>query len=147
MTTGATTGTPDRRTWILERRVETAPLTTNRYLKDPHNPRGLWGKKQKDHRTIAEWRGWAAGEYADRLWKPAIGPVEIDVQACRTGRRGRETIDVEAAFILAKALKDGLTDAKMWPDDDDQTVRAMHLLPHIVTGWYGIRLTIREVEP
>ena len=33
------------------------------------------------------------------------------------------------------------------PDDDDRTVRSMRMLPHVVTGWYGIRLTIREIEP
>ena len=137
------------RTWVLERRTARAPLTTNGYMRDPHGygPKAgkiLAAKKHADYDVTEEWRKWAAAEYADRLWTPASGPVAVEVRALRKGRRN-ERIDVSAMFILAKAVIDGLTDAEMWPDDNDTVVEEMRLLPHLVVGEYGVRLTIREL--
>jgi hypothetical protein len=138
-----------RRALVLERFTDLAPMTTNRYLKDPHGhgpqaAKALLGKKHADYDTLAEWRNWAAWEAKSRRWPPFTRPVVVEVRALRKGRVG-ERIDVTAAFMLAKAMTDGLTDAKLWPDDDDEHVVGMLLLPHLVIGRYGVRLTIREV--
>jgi hypothetical protein len=130
--------------WILERRTEDPPPTTNNFLSLPQkDPRAALRKKARDHKIIKEWRGWASEQPEALGWQTCPGVVEIEYWSLRQ-RAGR--IDTSAPYLIGKAMVDGLVDAKFLADDQYKIVVREHLCGPVVVGYYGVRLVIREVE-
>lgn len=129
--------------FVLERRTDGPPQTTNDFLRLPQEPRAAMRKLRKDHATVAEWRKWASWQPDVLGWVRVAGPVEVEIYALRK-RGGR--IDCGAPYLLAKAMIDGLTDAEFLPGDHSEVVRKEINAGPLVLGYYGIRLVIREIE-
>lgn len=78
--------------------------------------------------------------------RPVNGPVHLAVEAhYRTGRG----LDDDNCQPTVKALKDGLTDAGIWADDDGKHIVATTYLrsrrdPTLPVGWHAIRLIITD---
>lgn len=129
--------------YVLERRTDKPPPTTNQFLSFPSEPRAATRKKAMDHRTVAEWREWASWQPEALGWDTVPGVVEIEYWSLRK-RAGR--IDCKAPLLIGEAMVDGLVDAKFLPDDQYKIVRREILCGPLVIGYYGVRLVIREVE-
>lgn len=129
--------------WVLERRTDGPPPTTNGFLSLPQNPKDAARKKAMDHRTVKEWRKWAAGQPEILGWDTSPGAVEIEYWSLRR-RAGR--IDCKAPLLIGEAMLDGLVDAQFLADDQYKIVQREILCGPLVVGYYGVRLVIREVE-
>jgi hypothetical protein len=129
--------------WVLERRTDGPPQTTNDFLRSPQEAKAAARKHHKDHATVAEWREWAGWQPKALGWDTVPGVVEIEHWSLRV-RAWR--IDTGAHYLLGKALVDGLVDAKFLSDDEYRFVAEERLKGPLVVGYYGIRLVIREIE-
>lgn len=130
--------------WVLERKTDTPPQTTNQFLSFPQkDPRAAQRKKARDHKIVKEWRKWASEQPEALGWNTSPGVVEVEYWSLRK-RGGR--IDCKAPLVLGEAMLDGLVDARFLPDDRSEIVRREHLCGPLVVGYYGIRLVICQVE-
>jgi hypothetical protein len=128
-------------TWTLERHTDKPPLRTNQLLSSA-SPRWLAACR----RTVKQWRAWAAAEAEENGWEPYDGPVTVTYQYLRV-KPSRTRIDCAAAYLLGKAMLDGLVDARVLPDDHDGIVRSERTVPHdATTGSWGVRLVMRELN-
>lgn len=130
--------------WVLERRTDDPPPTTNQFLSFPQkDPRAAIRKKAMDHKIVKEWREWASWQPKALGWGTVPGVVEIEYWSLRA-RPGR--IDTSAPYLVGKAMVDGLVDSGFLSDDQYKIVAREHLCGPLVVGYYGVRLVIREVE-
>lgn len=67
---------------------------------------------------------------------PPLGGVRIEAQVCQ--QRGK-LADLAAYAVAVKAAVDGLTDARVFPDDDQEHLVGLTFLPTIRGPW---RLTL-----
>jgi hypothetical protein len=131
--------------WVLERRTDKPPRTTNDFLAFPpaKDPNVLIRKHRADRREIEQWRKWAKGQPEALGWNTSPGAVEVEYYSLRK-RGGR--IDCKAPLVLGEAMLDGLVEAKFLTDDRSEIVRREILAGPLYLGYYGIRLVIREIE-
>lgn len=75
---------------------------------------------------------------------PALAAIKVFATPLAKDRRWKQ--DVGACFPSVKAAIDGLVDAGVLPDDNDEFVRALTFFPVEVGDVDGLRLTIEEVD-
>jgi hypothetical protein len=121
--------------FVLERHTDKPPTTANKYA-------GLSLPARR--RVVRDWRKWAKDEAVDRGWSSITVPVSVDVVHLRPNHASMP--DVTALQPVAKALVDGLVDAKVLAGDGPQHVRSMCFRAPDVCGEHGVRLIIRELE-
>lgn len=106
------------------------------------NHRMHWAVKARKTRNL---RGLAWGMCVkEGLDKALLGPTSLDIQVHRP-RGGRA--DADNAAPTVKALIDGMVDACVWDDDDDEHIIAKQYRPGPPTGrpgQYAITITLTE---
>lgn len=117
----------------LERATPTSPRTVNDLIARTMHER---------RRVMAEWREWAGWEAKGH--PPITGPVTVTVLHLRATHRTMP--DVGALFLVAKAVIDGLVDAKVLPGDGPDVVTSLTLEAPVVVGYHGLRIIVRPVE-
>lgn len=121
------------RLWRLDLPWKTTPLSLN--------GRMHWSQKQRLTRAART----IATDLARAGQIPPLGRVQIELHYCPRDRRRRDPINLT---LLAKALEDGLVDAKVIPDDTPEfSVPTMPVIdePDSSPGTVRLYLLIREV--
>lgn len=120
----------------LERRTERPPLTLN----IAKQSKRTWGMS----REIKDWRAWAKDE-AERMGLERIdGPVSVTVVHLRRNRASMP--DCGAPILAAKAVIDGLVEARVLKDDGPDYVAPLTFERPEVVGYHGLRVIIRPHE-
>jgi Holliday junction resolvase RusA-like endonuclease len=103
------------------------------------NERTHWAVKAAKVRT---WRQ-AAAVHARNAHIPMLDRASVLVEPCWTSKRRRDASNIAPT---AKAAIDGLTDAGVWADDDDDHVTGVTFRNGpVVKGVARLRLTITEL--
>jgi hypothetical protein len=111
--------------------------------KQPRTANDLIARTMHERRKVTkEWREWAAQE-AEGI-RPITGPVTVTVQVLRENGVGMP--DAGSAFLTAKAVVDGIVDAKVLPGDGPAVVRSITLEAPVVAGYHGLRVIVRPIE-
>lgn len=135
-------GTPERLVAVRYQR----PKTFNSLRVTPqYGPRGarvMQAGARAIVDEIADWKAWAATEENARA-VPIDGPVTVVVEELRLDRRWLP--DTGAPYIAAKAMLDGLVQAKYLPGDGPDIVTELRFKAPLIVGVYGLRLTITSV--
>jgi hypothetical protein len=122
----------------------TAPVWLERQVR-PRTVNDLIAKTMHvRRRAMKEWRDWACWEATARHLPPITGLVDISAVHLRESRVGMP--DVGAMFLVAKAVIDGLVDAKVLPSDDPGVVNSLTLEAPVVVGYDGLRIIVRPIE-
>jgi hypothetical protein len=104
--------------FVLERHTPHPPTTANKYA-------GLSLPARR--RVVRDWRKWAKDEAVDRGWSSITVPVSVDVVHLRPNHASMP--DVTALQPVAKALVDGLVDAKVLAGHGSHTARSRPASP------------------
>ena len=125
---------------------------TERVVLRGANPASLINLNQRQHWSekaarTKHWRtaGWVMGTNSKLAGKiKAVGPVEVQVLFGTT--RPNKRRDPHNFTPTVKALVDGLTDARLWPDDDAAHVRVVDSVftDTVPAGSFWVRLTWEE---
>ncbi len=81
--------------------------------------------------------------YAKQEGIPHLEAITVEALALSTDKRWRP--DVAACYPAVKAAIDGLVDANVIDDDNEQHLKAITFYPRTVCGRDGLRLTIRQI--
>lgn len=117
----------------LERATPTSPRTVNDLI-----AKGMHERR----RVMSEWREWAGWEAKGH--PPIAGPVTVTVLHLR--KTHATMPDVGALFLIAKAVIDGIVDAKVLPGDGPDVVTSLTLEAPVVVGYHGMRVIVRPGE-
>jgi hypothetical protein len=122
--------------FVLERVTSKPPMTANAGMRG--------GMSKGMHRHVADWRKWARDEAKDHGWAPITRPVAVTIVHLR--KTAASMPDVGAVLFIAKAMVDGLVDAKILAGDGPSHVQSLHFTAPEVCGRHGVRLTVHELE-
>lgn len=130
---------------VIERRTgKVPPMTANTGMHE--------GQSRALRRATKTWRAWAADEARDRGLTPDTdddpptipGPFGVEVIHLR--RNYGSLPDVGAAYFMAKAMVDGLVDARVLAGDGPRFMRSLHFREPEIVGEHGVRVIVRELE-
>jgi hypothetical protein len=117
----------------LERVTEHPPLTLNIARQN-----GEWAAR----RELQQWRAWAKEEA--KGVEPILGPVTVTVVHLRPTRASMP--DVGAPMLAAKAVIDGIVEARVLPSDGPDVVTRLTFETPEVVGHHGLRVIVRVIE-
>ena len=109
------------------------------------NQRLHWAEKARRTRAVRLMAAWAAR-------RQGLVPMQCPVHVTVTVQpRTKTRFDPGNISPTSKAALDGLTDAKIWPDDSAQFVigpdhRAGQPDPELRPGWHRIIIDIEEIN-